>query len=52
MLIEVDNLSEVLGKTDESNKPLLVAEIERTIKYYANNLKAMIEKYDTNTSMF
>jgi len=48
MLIEVDNLSEVLGKTDESNKPLLVAEIERTIKYYANNLKAMIEKYDTN----
>lgn len=48
MLIEVDNLSEVLGKTDENNKPLLVAEIERTINYYANNLKAMIEKYDTN----
>lgn len=48
MLIEVDNLSEVLEKTDENNKPLLVAEIERTINYYANNLKAMIEKYDTN----
>ena len=48
MLIEVDNLSEVLGKTDENNRPLLVAEVERSIKSYANNLKAMIEKYDAN----
>ena len=48
MLIEVDNFTEVLGKTDESNRPLLVAEIERTINFYANNLKAMIKKYDTN----
>lgn len=48
MLIEVDNFTEVLGKTDESNRPLLVAEIERTINFYANSLKAMIKKYDTN----
>lgn len=48
MLIEVDNFSEVLDKTDENNRPLLVAEIERTINAYANNLKAMIKKYDTN----
>jgi c-di-AMP phosphodiesterase-like protein len=48
MLIEVDNFSEVLDKTDENNRPLLVAEIERTINTYANNLKAMIKKYDTN----
>ncbi len=48
MLIEVDNLSDILEKTDENNKPLLVAEIERKINLYANNLKAMIEKYDTN----
>ena len=48
MLIEVDNLSEVLDKTEENNKPLLVAEIERRINSYANNLKAMIKKYDTN----
>ncbi|MGN1342719.1 MAG: DHH family phosphoesterase, partial [Bacilli bacterium] len=48
MLIEVDNLSEVLGKTEENNRPLLAAEVERTINCYANNLKAMIEKYDTN----
>lgn len=48
MLIEVDNFTEVLDKTDESNRPLLVAEIERTINTYANNLNAMIKKYDTN----
>lgn len=48
MLIEVDNLTEVLDKTEENNRPLLVAEIERMINSYANNLKAMIKKYDTN----
>ena len=48
MLIEVDNFSEVLDNTDENNRPLLVAEIERNINSYANNLKAMIKKYDTN----
>lgn len=48
MLIEVDNFTEALDKTDENNRPLLVAEIERTINTYANNLKAMIKKYDTN----
>ena len=48
MLMEVDNFTEALDKTDENNRPLLVAEIERTINSYANNLKAMIKKYDTN----
>lgn len=48
MLIEVDNFTEALDKTDESNRPLLVAEIERTINTYSGNLKAMIKKYDTN----
>ena len=48
MLIEVDNFTEALEKTDENNRPLLVAEIERTINTYANNLKALIKKYDTN----
>ncbi|MBE6072423.1 MAG: DHH family phosphoesterase [Clostridium butyricum] len=48
MLIEVDNFSEALDNTDENNRPLLAAEIERSINSYANNLKAMIKKYDTN----
>ena len=46
MLIEVDNLSEVMKSMDESNSPLFVAEIERTINAYAQRLKAMIRKYD------
>ncbi|WP_238919009.1 DHH family phosphoesterase [Clostridium sp. YIM B02555] len=48
MLIEVDNFTEVLDKTDDNNRPLLVAEIERKINAYANNLNAMIKRYDTN----
>lgn len=48
MLIEVDNFTEAIDKTDENNRPLLAAEIERTINNYANNLKAMIKKYDNN----
>ena len=35
MLLEVDNLTEVLENTDENDRPLLVAEIERTINSYA-----------------
>lgn len=48
MLIEVDNLSEVLETTMESDRPMLVAEVEKTINTYAQRLKAMITKYDSN----
>lgn len=48
MLIEVDNFAEVMEKTDEDNRPLLAAEIERKINLYSNRLKAFIKKYDTN----
>lgn len=48
VLIEVDNLTEALDTTEEENKPLVVAEIERTINAYAHRLKAMSKKYDTN----
>ena len=48
VLIEVDNLVEVLDTTDEEDKPLVVAEIERTINAYAHRLKAMSKKYDAN----
>ena len=52
MLIEVDNLTEALDTTEESDKPMLVAEIERDINAYAQKLKAMITKYDTNKYVF
>ncbi|MBU5592381.1 DHH family phosphoesterase [Clostridium sp. MSJ-4] len=48
MLIEVDNLDEVIKSTEEDMRPLLVAEIERTINSYAQSLNAMIRKYSSN----
>ncbi|MDO4535391.1 MAG: DHH family phosphoesterase [Clostridium perfringens] len=46
ILIEVDNLSEVVKSTDENIRPLLVAEVERTLNNYASSIDAMIKKYD------
>jgi cyclic-di-AMP phosphodiesterase len=48
VLIEVDNLSEVLETTLESDRPMLVADIEKSINQYAQRIKAMITKYDSN----
>lgn len=48
MLIEVDNLDDVMKSTEEDKKPLLIAEIERAINSYAQNLNAMLKKYDYN----
>jgi c-di-AMP phosphodiesterase-like protein len=48
MLIEVDNLDDVLKTTEEDKALLLSAEIERTIKNYAQNLSAMIIKYSSS----
>lgn len=48
MVIEVDNLNEALETTDEDDKPLVIAEIDRTMTSYANKLKAMIIKSDKN----
>ncbi len=46
ILIEVDNLNEAVKSTDENIRPLLAAEIERTLNHYANSMDAMIKKYD------
>lgn len=51
ILIEVDNLDDVL-KTIEENKALLLsAEIERTIKTYAQNINSVAIKYASNKYM-
>lgn len=47
MLIEVDNLDEVLKVTDADKRPLLEAEIERTINGYNENLNGVLKKYFT-----
>lgn len=48
MLIEVDNMAEALEGTDEANRPMLTAEVEKMINSYSKKLKAMIIKYDSN----
>ena len=48
MSIEVDNLSEALERTDEANRPMLAAEVEKAINSYSKKLKAMIIKYEYN----
>ena len=48
VLIEVDNLSEALERTEENNRPMLVAEVEKAINAYGQKLKAMIVKYESN----
>ena len=48
MLIEVDNLAEAMDGTDEANRPMLAAEVEKMINAYAKTLKAMIVKYEFN----
>ncbi|MDP4088173.1 MAG: DHH family phosphoesterase [Bacillota bacterium] len=48
MLLEVDNLDDVIKATEEGQRPLLAAEIERTINNYALSLNAMVRKYSSN----
>lgn len=48
ILIEVDNLPEALERTDEANRPMLAAEVEKMINSYAQKMKSMIVKYDFN----
>lgn len=51
-LIEVDNLDEVVKSTPEDKKPLLIAQIERCINSYAQNLNAMFKKYAMGKYVF
>lgn len=48
MLIEVDNFDDVIKTIEEDTRPLIIAEIERTINIYAQGLNALLRKYDGN----
>ncbi|MFL0197934.1 DHH family phosphoesterase [Clostridium sp. WILCCON 0269] len=52
MLMEVDNFDDVVKAMDEDDRPLIIAEIERTINIYAQSLNAMIRKYESNKYIF
>jgi len=48
MLIEIDNFDDVMKTIEEENKPLIIAEMERTINSYGQNLNAMLKKYSNS----
>jgi c-di-AMP phosphodiesterase-like protein len=48
MLIEVDNLDDVVKTADEDKRPLLIAEIERTLNNYSQSLNSIFKKYASN----
>lgn len=52
MLMEVDNFDDVIKTMDEDDRPLIIAEIERSINIYAQNLNAMMRKYESNKYIF
>lgn len=48
MLMEVDNFDDVMKATEEEQKPLFIAEMERTVNSYGQNLNAMLKKYSNS----
>lgn len=52
LLVEVDNLDEVIKSTEEDKRPLLAAEIERTLNNYGQNLNSVFKKYSNNQYIF
>lgn len=45
MIVEVDNYDDVLKNTEEANRPLVIAEIDRRISLWATKMNAAIQKY-------
>ena len=43
---QVDNLDEVMAVFPEENRPELLAQIDKTITHWAQNLNGFIKKYD------
>lgn len=44
-LVQVDNYDDVLQNTDEANRPLIIAEIQRRINLWATRMNAFIRQY-------
>lgn len=47
-LAEVDNFDEVIKNTEESDRPALIAELDKRINSWAAGVDASIRKYDDN----
>lgn len=48
ILLEIDNYNDIIENLDEDIRPLLIADIEKNIYLYAQDIKAMIKKYDSS----
>ena len=48
MLVEIDNFDDVMKTSEEDQKPLIIAEMERTINSYGQSLNAMLKKYSNS----
>jgi c-di-AMP phosphodiesterase-like protein len=48
MLMEVDNFDDVMKATEEEQKPLFIAEMERTVNSYGQSMNAMLKKYTSS----
>ncbi len=50
-VIQIDNYDDVLTSTDESIRPLVTAEIDRSINLWASRMNAVIKKYQKDKYM-
>ncbi|MHC1719107.1 MAG: DHH family phosphoesterase [Clostridiaceae bacterium] len=48
MLMEIDNYDDVMKSTEEEQKPLLIAEMEKTVNSYGTALNGMLKKYSNS----
>lgn len=48
MLVEMDNYDEVIKSTEEANRPVLAAEVDKRINIFATEVEGFIRKYDPN----
>ncbi|MCT4605822.1 MAG: DHH family phosphoesterase [Marinisporobacter sp.] len=51
ILVEVDNYDDVLKKTEEGHRPLVIAEIDRRIGLWGSRMNAAIQKYQKDKYM-
>ncbi|RKD32085.1 DHH family phosphoesterase [Thermohalobacter berrensis] len=47
-LVEVDNYDEVIKNTDEENRPIVLAEIDKRLNLFAARINGLIRKYESS----
>lgn len=47
-LVQVDNFDEVMKDTDETNRPIVTAEIDKKLNTFTSRVKGLIRKYESD----